>query len=91
MPLVIPDELLRHANLTEEAARIEIACRLFDAELISKGMASRFAGLSRLDFEEQLVRRGLPVIRYTQEMLDEDLRSLERFRGREGVRVPGGE
>ena len=90
MPLVIPDELLRHANLTEEAARIEIACRLFDAELIGKGMAGRFAGLSRSEFEEQLIRRGLPVIRYTQEMLDQDLQSLDDSRQREAARVAGG-
>jgi hypothetical protein len=32
MPVIIPDETLKQAGLTESEARIEIACRLFDAD-----------------------------------------------------------
>ncbi len=77
MPATISDEFLQAAGLTEQEARIELACRLFDAQRIGKGLAARFAGLKRLEFEDELVKRGLPVIRYTEAMLDEDLRGLE--------------
>ena len=65
MPDVISDEILQHAKLTEREALIEIACHLYDAQLIGKGLAARMSGLTRLEFEDELVRRGLPVIRYT--------------------------
>ena len=32
MPVIIPDETLKQAGLTEKEALIEIACRLFDAD-----------------------------------------------------------
>lgn len=63
MPLVIPDELLQELGLDEREARIEIACRLFDAGKLSKASAGRLAGLSRPDFEAALIERGLPWVR----------------------------
>lgn len=77
MPLVISDEMLESAKLTEQELRVEIACRLYDARRIGKGMAARFAGLTRSQLEDELVKRGLPVIRYTEEMWAEDLKALE--------------
>ena len=35
MPLTIPDSLLEQAKLTEQDAKIEIACRLFQAHRLS--------------------------------------------------------
>lgn len=77
MPVVISDEILQHAKLTEREALIEIACHLFDSQRVGKGLAARMAGLTRLEFEEELIRRGLPVIRYTEEMFEEDLKTLD--------------
>lgn len=72
----VPDEVLERTGLTEREARIELACRLFDAQRISKGEATRLCGLSRTEFEQELARRDLPVIRYTQEMWEQDERHL---------------
>ena len=77
MPVVISDDILRHANLFEREALIEIACHLYDAQRISKGLAARMTGLTRSEFGKELVRRELPVIRYTEQMFDEDLRTLD--------------
>lgn len=77
MPLVITDELLRAAGMTESEARVEIAGRLFDAGRLTIGHASRLAGMSEIEFEEQLQRRGLPRYRITDEMFAEDLRTLK--------------
>ena len=32
MPVIIPDEILKQAGMTEHEALIEIACRLFAAD-----------------------------------------------------------
>ncbi len=78
MPLIIPDEVLKELNMGECVARIELACRLFDADKLSKPAASRLAGLKRVDFEEELAKRGLPIIHYTLEMLKQDMEALEK-------------
>ena len=79
MPLVISDETLKAANLTERDAKIEIACRLFDAGKLTIGHASSFAGLTETEFEHALHARGLPRYRYTEEMLDRDVETLKKL------------
>jgi predicted HTH domain antitoxin len=79
MPVTISDDVLKQANLSERDALIEIACRLFDADKLTKTQASRLAGLSRIDFEAELVRRGLPVIHIDDEYWEQELKSLQRI------------
>lgn len=79
MTITIPDDVMRDAGLTEQDALVEIACRLFDAGRLHKAPAARMAGLSRADFEGALLARGLPVLRFTEEHLQQDLESLKRL------------
>lgn len=79
MPLTIPDDLLAEAGLNERDARIEIACRLYDAGKLSMPAATRWAGLTRTQFEEELLRRQLPICRPTREDLKQDLETLDRL------------
>jgi predicted HTH domain antitoxin len=79
MTIHIPDNLADKANVTEREALIELACRLFDAERISKFEATSLTGLSRIEFEEQLVSRKLPRIRISDEEFMHDLRVADRF------------
>jgi predicted HTH domain antitoxin len=44
MPLVISDDVLQAAGLSEREAKIEIACRWFDAGKLSIGHAARPRG-----------------------------------------------
>jgi predicted HTH domain antitoxin len=78
MELTIPDELLRQTNLTEREMKIEIACRLFDAEKITLPQAGKLAGLERIDMEEELFRRKIPIYRPTVEDLLRDVEALKR-------------
>lgn len=80
MPLIITDEQLESLHMDEQTARVEIACRLFDADVVSKTAASRLAGLGRIEFEQELIKRGLPIIHYTEGMLEEDLAAVREFR-----------
>ena len=79
MPLVISDEVLQQANLTEREALIEFACRLFDGGRLSIGHAASLAGLGVREMEEALRSRNLPRYRYTDEELEQDLRALKKL------------
>ncbi len=79
MPLTIPDELLEKAGLTESEARIEFACRLFQAGKITLPVASRIAGLSRVELEEALSQRNIPAYRITLEDYEQDMASLKKL------------
>ena len=79
MPLTIPDELLRDAGLSEQAARVEIACRLFALNRLALWPAARWAGLSRVEFETELRRRNIPQYRPGLDDLSDDLRTLDRL------------
>ncbi len=84
MPLVIPDETLRAAGFSEQEAKVEIACRWFDAGKLTIGHAWRLAELTENEFEEQLRRRGIPRYRYTDEALDQDIETLKKL-GRQRI------
>ena len=79
MPLLIPDETLRDAKMTEAEARVEIACRLFDAGRLSLPAAGKLAGLDRNAMEEQLRTRFIPVFRPTIDDVLHDVKSLEQL------------
>lgn len=79
MPLIIEDEILKKAGLSERDARIEFACRLFDAEIFSVHEAARMVGMERYDFEAELAKRNIPIYRYTAEMLQQDMEALRKL------------
>jgi len=80
MPLTITDEQLRSLSMGEHEARIEIACRLFDAGKMSFGHASKLAGVSEDQMYDEIAKRGIPRYRYTEEHLEQDLRAIEKLR-----------
>lgn len=79
MPLTFTDDDLRAMDMDERLARIEIACRLYDADKLPKGAAARLVGMSRDEFNAELVKRGLPVIRYTEEDFEREMETLRRL------------
>lgn len=81
MPLVISDDVLNQADLTEREALIEFACRLFDAGRLSIGHAGRVVGLSEIEMEAELAKRDIPRYRYTSEMFDQDIVALKAMEG----------
>jgi predicted HTH domain antitoxin len=79
MPVVIPDETLEAAGLTEREAVVEIACHLFDAGKLALWPAAKLAGMSRGEFEAELGRRKIAVYRPTVEDFANDLAALKRL------------
>ena len=80
MPVIIFDETLRAAGLTEREAVVEVACRLYDAGRLALWPAANLAGMGRSEFEGELMRRQIPVYRPTEQDLADDLAALERLR-----------
>jgi predicted HTH domain antitoxin len=78
MPLVIPDEVLREAGLSEGDALVEFACRLFAAEKLTLWSAAKLAGLSRVAFEQALLLRRIPLYRPDPRDLTEELAALDQ-------------
>jgi predicted HTH domain antitoxin len=79
MPLTISDEVLESAGLTEAEARVEFACGLFDSDKLALWPAAQLAEMTRLEFEEELRRRNIPIYRPTVEDLQLDLAAFERL------------
>ncbi|MFN0019623.1 MAG: UPF0175 family protein [Pirellulaceae bacterium] len=76
MSLMIPDAVLEQAGLSEEEGKLEIACRLFAAGKLSKSSATHWLGLSRTEFEDELLKRDLPLTVYTAKHLEQDLKAV---------------
>lgn len=79
MPLVISDATLAAAGLDAKQAALEIACRWFDAGLLSFGRAAELAGVDAAGFEQALAQRHIPRQRYTVETLESDVFVLKRL------------
>lgn len=79
MPLTITDEELQAAGITAEEARLELACRLFQAGKLDLWPAAQLAGLSRVQMEEALLQRKIPIYVMTEELWQEELATLDRL------------
>lgn len=76
MPLTVSDKLLADAGMTEDEARLEIACLLFDSGKLSLPAAVRWAGCSRTQLEGELLARSISIYRPTADDLETDLAVL---------------
>ena len=77
MSLVIPDETLRYAGMSEAELREEIAILLFQKERLTLGQASQLAQVSQLQFQRLLADRKIPL-HYGVTEFEEDIRTIER-------------
>ena len=79
MTVTLPDDpaLL---GLDEVELKLEIACGLFAAGRVSRGVGARIAGLDRAAFDEILFRRRIPA--WTSATLEQDLLGWEQAEAR---------
>jgi len=76
MSILISDDILQSARLTEDELKQEIAVLLFQKEKLTLAQASRFAGMTRLQFQHLLASRKIPV-HYDVAEFEEDLKTLK--------------
>lgn len=74
MPVVIPDDILQEAGLSEREVLVEIACRLYDADMFK--LWQQPCGLDRLALINELQRRHIPVFRPSVEDVEYDANTL---------------
>ena len=75
MSVVIPDDILQAAKMTEDELRLEVAILLYKQDKISSGKARAWTGLTVIDFQRELARRGL-CINYDVEDFQADVKTL---------------
>ncbi|NER35974.1 MAG: UPF0175 family protein [Oscillatoria sp. SIO1A7] len=78
MTVVIPDDILKSAEMSEAELKLEIAIMLFQQDKISIGKARRLAEMNLLDFQREIAQRGI-CIHYDVEEFEEDLKTLREM------------
>lgn len=78
MSVVIPDDILEAAGMSEAELKLEIAIMLFQQEKISIGKARRLAGMNLIEFQREIASRGI-CIHYDVEEFEADLKTLREM------------
>ncbi len=73
MPMSNQLTLTLPQGIDAEEARLLLAIKLYEEERVSLGKAAELTGYSKRTFLELLGRRGIPVIDYPPDDLDEEL------------------
>ena len=76
MSLVISDDILQAAHISENELKQEIAIMLFQKEKLSLAQASRLAQLPLLQFQHLLASRQIPI-HYDIAEFEEGLKTLQ--------------
>lgn len=79
MGLHISTDALKEAGLDERDALIEFACRMFQGKKLTLWPAAKLAGLSRVEMEGELRKRGIAIYAPTAAEVREDLDNLKRI------------
>ena len=78
MSVTIPDDILESARLSPEELKLEIAIMLFHRGGLTLAQASRFCGISRVEFQRALASRQIPV-NYRLSDLEADLQTVREL------------
>jgi predicted HTH domain antitoxin len=78
--VLLDEEILHEANISEAELLLEIAILLFQQHRLTLGKAARLAQISEAQFEQRLAQRNIPRYFYEMEDLDLDLNTLKKMR-----------
>lgn len=78
MNLVIPDDILQAAGMSEAELKLELAILLFQKYKISIGKARHLAGMHLIEFQRELAKRGI-CLHYDVEDFQADLETLRKL------------
>jgi len=68
-----------HGDRLEQEMKKATAIDLFRRGLLSTGKAAELAGISLADFMDLLMAHDVPVVEYTIEDYEKDMKALERL------------
>ena len=78
MSLLIPNELVQASGFSEAELLQELVLLLFQNERITLGSASRFLGMTQLEFQALLAENQL-CVHYDVDELHEDVKNLQEL------------
>ena len=78
MSVVIPDNILQAAGISEAELKLEIAIILYQQRKLSTGKAQRLAGMNLIEFQQELASRGI-CVNYNVEDFQADLKNLRKL------------
>jgi predicted HTH domain antitoxin len=76
MSVVISDDIMQAADISEAELRLEIAILLYDKKKLSTGKARQLAGLPIIEFRKELASRGI-CVHYDLNNFQEELETLK--------------
>ena len=76
--LVISGQVLEELKLDSSELMIEIAVYLYDQEKLSMSQAKKLAGLTQIEFQKEISKRGV-FIKYDIEDFKKDMDTLKRL------------
>jgi predicted HTH domain antitoxin len=75
MALIITDDILRQANLSEQELLVDLACYLYERKRLSMGKARALVGMNLLDFQRELAKREIDL-HYSEADFEQDMQNL---------------
>ncbi|MEB3215405.1 MAG: UPF0175 family protein [Nostocales cyanobacterium 94392] len=79
MSVVISDETLRASGMTEVEFKQEVALLLFGSGKLPLGYASKLAEMDKIQFQQLLQERKIPLYSYEIEDFELDLKNLREL------------
>lgn len=76
MSVTIPDDILQATKMTEDELKLEIAIMLYKQQKISSGKVRAWTGLTVIEFQHELAKRGLRI-NYNVEDFHSDIKTLQ--------------
>jgi predicted HTH domain antitoxin len=61
MSVLVSDELLQAANMSDAELKTELAVLLYQQKKLGLSKAREFAGVALVEFQQELARRQIPV------------------------------
>jgi predicted HTH domain antitoxin len=61
MSVLVSDELLQAANMSDAELKTELAILLYQQKKLGLSKAREFAGVALVEFQQELARRHIPV------------------------------
>lgn len=74
--LIISGKVIEELKLTPSELLIDLAAYLYDTEKLSMGKAKKLAGLTQIEFQQELAKREINI-KYDIDDLETDLKNLE--------------
>ena len=78
MGILITDQMLTQANLSETQVRLELAIFLFEKRLFTLGKSAELAQIHQYVLQKELARRQIPM-HYDEEDYGQDMATLRRL------------